>query len=221
MVTCIVTGKRYVGITDIGVDLRWRLHVQHALGGASQLFARAIRKHSPRSFTVETLEECPDRETLLTRERRWIAELGTFRPNGYNSTLGDEGIAGHRHSDETRRRMSESRRRKKMPPRTAEHRRRLGESRKGKGIGPRGPSGYRHTEDARRRISEALRKRPRSVTPVDQLTVGGELVATYPSAQAAAESIRGADNKILLCCRGLRKTHCGFIWRYASGAEQA
>lgn len=130
VITNAVNGKRYVGITDVGVDQRWKLHIQHAQYGARQAFACTIRKHGIESFKVDVLEECPDRETLYTREMHWIAELGTFIPRGYNMTLGGEGLAGLKHTDETRRKMSITRTGKKRGPFTDEQRRRCAETRK-------------------------------------------------------------------------------------------
>lgn len=51
--------------------------------------------------------------------------------------------------------------------------------------------------------------------PVEQLTDGGILIATFPSAVEAAKfiGIKKADN-IRNCCNGKTKTSGGYVWRW-------
>ena len=51
--------------------------------------------------------------------------------------------------------------------------------------------------------------------PVNQYTLDGKLVNEWASAKAA--EIEGGFNSKLICqcCRGIKKTHKGFIWKYA------
>lgn len=107
LVTNSNNGKRYVGITTLGVQERWKGHLRAAEKGAELRLSRAIRKHGVDAFALSVLQECTDVEALKLAEQRWIAELGTF-VNGYNMTLGGDGTWGHICSPETRAQMSRS-----------------------------------------------------------------------------------------------------------------
>jgi hypothetical protein len=53
----------------------------------------AIRHYGPDSFTFEVLEEVINIEDLNVREIYWIAYYNTYN-DGYNETLGGEGVKG-------------------------------------------------------------------------------------------------------------------------------
>lgn len=64
--------------------------------------------------------------------------------------------------------------------------------------------------------SEFIReKRPSISKPIHQLTENGELVAKYPSTKAAAKAVGSRIFKIQRVVKGERKSHKGFIWKYA------
>ena len=110
LITNKVNGKRYVGITTTSVDLRWYQHCWLAANGGSQALYRAIRKHGADRFQVETIDTADNLEDLLAKERLNIERLGTFtkKGNGYNMTLGGDGVFGFEFSDETRAQMAAS-----------------------------------------------------------------------------------------------------------------
>lgn len=49
---------------------------------------------------------------------------------------------------------------------------------------------------------------------VEQYDKSGNLIATYASAMQAERAIGGDNGHILAVCRGKRKTHKGFIWKF-------
>src|ERR1700675_3430253 len=98
-------GKCYIGVTIKPVLERF-YHHKYALsyqGGRSTPLYNAWRKYG--DPVVSTLLESSN-ESLPQEERRLIAELNTFAPNGYNATLGGEATLGYKHSDEIRQKMS-------------------------------------------------------------------------------------------------------------------
>jgi len=109
-ITNLVNGKIYVGITIRTLKQRFNSHVNHSKRSSSNhYFYNAIKKYGRESFTIEILERCSSREELPKREIFWINELRSHNPSiGYNSTLGGEGSFGYRHSEETKRMMSEA-----------------------------------------------------------------------------------------------------------------
>ena len=50
--------------------------------------------------------------------------------------------------------------------------------------------------------------------PVSQYTLDGHLIATYPSAASAAKILHLDGSTISKVCRGLNKTHGGFLFKY-------
>ena len=73
----------------------------------------AIRKYSKKDFEISTLEEC-DILLLDEREQYWIEHFNTLK-EGYNCDKGGQGILGFRHSEETKIKMSLSKKGKASP----------------------------------------------------------------------------------------------------------
>jgi group I intron endonuclease len=121
------SGKKYVGWTRQGWRKRWRSHVKDARAGRPLAFHAAIRKHGADTFTHEVLDRLSTEEGARRAERLWIARLSTIAPGGYNLTSGGEGTLnppedvrfrmganrGRKMRDETRKRMSETHRKRK------------------------------------------------------------------------------------------------------------
>lgn len=112
MATNTVNGKRYIGMTRMGLEHRIEKHFCHARNGRPQYFVRAIRKHGEDAFRFEVIAHCASYKEAWKEERRLILEL---LPE-YNMTLGGEGILGHRHNAETRKKMSEAKKGKSPWP---------------------------------------------------------------------------------------------------------
>jgi hypothetical protein len=91
-ITCVPTGKAYVGQTRdtkmksgrpyaYGVSGRWNDHVSCP---STTPLGLALLEHGPDSFNVETLESGVPEIRLDEREAHWIATENTLVPNGYN-----------------------------------------------------------------------------------------------------------------------------------------
>jgi predicted GIY-YIG superfamily endonuclease len=95
---CTVTGKGYVGYTMQTMMRRWTGHCSEALGNnrdASELnyFKRAIRKYGRDAWTHDIIEaNIATKAEACAAEIRWIVELGTLAPVGYNSVPGGSGV---------------------------------------------------------------------------------------------------------------------------------
>lgn len=87
LVTRQRTGERYVGLTLVSIQARWRQHVRGAIRRGSPL-ARAIDDDGSNGFTIELLETGIAAAELADRERHWIRHLGTLLPNGLNRHQG-------------------------------------------------------------------------------------------------------------------------------------
>ena len=170
-ITNKINGKQYVGLTTKTVKHRWSIH-QRSIDLLDCALHRAMRKYGLDNFSVETIEKVNGgRELLCEREVYWIDKLQTFSGNGggYNMTLGGEGMSGYEHTDETRRKISESR---KGITHDEETKRKIGEANKGntpsdeakrkmseaaKGNTIR--RGSKHNDEAKRKMSEAAKNR--------------------------------------------------------------
>lgn len=143
-------GKKYVGQTSQSVTERW-----HGGNGYKNCTAlqRAIGKYGWDNFTREILAECDSPETADELERKYIAEYGTIVPNGYNLSSG--GSNNHKLSEETKRKIGEANRGRKM---TEEQRKRLSESKKGSTPWNKGKTGV-YDDETRKRMSANMRGR--------------------------------------------------------------
>lgn len=93
-----ITDKSYVGVTKTSMEQRWKRHISLSKKNASThvLLGNAIRKHGSGDDVwihsvlaiYDTLPEAFD------AEKRYISELKTLMPHGYNMTLGGEGRFG-------------------------------------------------------------------------------------------------------------------------------
>ena len=107
--TCVLNGKSYVGWTSRTIRDRWNDHILVASQMKNGLFAQAIRKHGVQCWKHDVLQICSDVNEAKQIEISWIARLNTNHfagGTGYNMTNGGDGTLGHKHSTETRQKLS-------------------------------------------------------------------------------------------------------------------
>ena len=94
LVTNVANGKQYVGLTTTSLDERWCGHLRQALNNHEKpsLLHKAIAEFGKENFTIEVIDCASSAEDLRAKEREWIKSMNTQRPNGYNVTLGGEGV---------------------------------------------------------------------------------------------------------------------------------
>lgn len=100
-------GKKYIGITSRDVKLRWI----NGLGYKnSPHFYNAIQKYGWDNFEHEILYSDLSSEDAFKKEKELIKQYNTTDRNyGYNSSIGGSASAlGMHHSEETKKRISES-----------------------------------------------------------------------------------------------------------------
>jgi group I intron endonuclease len=107
MITCLASGKRYIGITTQGIRKRWNEHLSTArqiLRRHTKL-ARAITKYGERNFSIEVIACSWCLSDLLVLEALLIEQHNTRR-DGLNSTMGGDGVFGYRHDLKSTRKMT-------------------------------------------------------------------------------------------------------------------
>lgn len=106
VIVCLVTGKKYVGQTKQSLKRRWQGHLYSVRSLHCPALSEAILKHGASNFEIKLLDVCDTQEEADATERRWIAELKTLVPNGYNLDSG--GWVHKVRSESTRRLLSEN-----------------------------------------------------------------------------------------------------------------
>ena len=117
-ITNIVNGKIYVGKSKNPIDKRLVNHFwtsEHRQDSGVAIH-NAIRKYGKENFKIEEIDRCNTIDELNKKEIYWIEKLhARDKDIGYNIAKGGEGgiggpmFAGHTHSEETRRMMSQNR----------------------------------------------------------------------------------------------------------------
>lgn len=191
-------GKRYVGITSKPKpEHRWSSGNGYK---ENQYFYSAIQKYGWSGFTHEiicrdlTLKEAIEMECLFIREWRT-----NDRDYGYNLTTGGEGTPGFHPSEETRKKLSECRRRENLSEETLKRR-------------SDGLRGRKFSSEHKRKIGEGNSK------AVDMYSVDGKLLRSFKSIKDAESELGISHAHISQCCRGDRKTSGGYRWEYAQSS---
>jgi group I intron endonuclease len=92
LVTNLINGKRYVGLTRFNLKKRWREHRYHAKTGLRSYFYSAMRKCGVENFSVTPIASCLSVFVASEVEREVIK---THKPE-YNRTNGGEFTVGKR-----------------------------------------------------------------------------------------------------------------------------
>ena len=102
LITNIENKKQYVGITKFSIEERFSQHIKRGF-----LLTEAIQKYGQKNFSVKIIEEVESTERAYELEIFYIKEYNTKVPHGYNLTDGGDGIFGWEASEEYRQECSE------------------------------------------------------------------------------------------------------------------
>ena len=158
-ITNTANGKFYVG-SAVNLRERWTRHKYRLRSKQhhNEHLQRSFLKHGEECFVFDVLE-LVGRDALIEREQYWI---DTLRPE-YNLSPTAGNIAGYKHTEEHKQRMSKNMTGVKRQPLSEEHKRKIAEA----GVGRKCPQETRNklsaahkgkpkSEEHRRKISESL-----------------------------------------------------------------
>lgn len=198
-----INGKIYVGKTERSIEERFREHCKDYTRRdfEKRPLYRAMKKYGVEHFHIELLEETDNPEE---REVYWIEQKRSFK-DGYNATLGGDGkhyidydlvIAMYlelQNQNEVARRM---------------------------GISSDTVHTILKSNDVDILKNSEVSARVTGKI-INQYSLDGEYIQSFPSAKAAAESLgkisstsNGASSHISDVCRGKRKTAYGYKWKF-------
>ena len=213
------SNKKYIG-QSVNIEDRWRRHISELNNGThhNSHLQNVWNKYGEDYFKFYVLEYC-DVSDLDEKERYYIGLYNTTdRDFGYNLQSG--GQASNSHSDETKKKISES---NKKAYQNEELRKVRSNDALKQWANPEikekimgqnnGVYGKHHSEEARRKMSEKKKGKPspkRLLIPV--LCI--ELNEIFDCAATAAKEFNVQSGSILGVCRGDRKTCGGYHWKF-------
>ena len=231
IITNDINGKSYIGKTNDLVR-RWK---EHCYGNSNtSILSKALKKYGLSHFIFDIVAQIPfddidELNTVLKElEIYYIALYNTFK-DGYNATVGGDGISGYKQSKETTDKI-----RKANTGRVVSDETKAKISANRKGIG--------HSEESKQKITKALLNRDYSIyeraaekrrgvkrdheivmkgavkrrKPILQYDLQGNFVKEWEGASL----IDGFEStNIASCCKGKIFRSQGFIWRYKEGDD--
>jgi len=102
LITNLENKKQYVGITKFSITERFYQHTKRGF-----LLTEAIKKYGENMFFIELIEEVDTAGRAYELEQYYIKEYNSKVPYGYNITDGGDGIFGWEVTEEYRQECSE------------------------------------------------------------------------------------------------------------------
>lgn len=197
-----VNGKCYVGQTD-NIKRRNRNWNNLKKKYAGKVINNARAKYGTDGFSFEILKECEDEE-LNQWEMYYVKMYNSKKPYGYNSTDGGDSI--YEMTDETKEKIADTLRGRKLTPET---KKKIGDTMRGR---------------KRPDLSVVNKNNPKKSKAVQALDKDGNVVYEFPSTMEAQRH-GFIQSAVSTCCRNCYNRHGnniykGFIWRYKENAQE-
>ena len=192
-----VNGKAYVGQTTRSMKERWCNHCSSSKLKHRSALKAAIDKYGKNSFSIEIIDTASSLNELNEKEIKWIKELNTISPNGYNLDGGGNNKNVH---PATRKKLS-----------LAQNGNRYKMSKIGCKNISEGKKGIKFTDEHKKSLSNARsdKKKVRCV----------ETNEVFNSFHEAARILNLPLSNIARCANGERKTCHGLHFEVVYGAE--
>lgn len=110
VITNVINGMKYVGVTSHSLDIRLRCHLSKARQGSNYLLHQAIRDYGEDNFIIEPVESNIPKEQALATEAYYIDKFDTYYKSGkgYNMTKGGDGTVAYIFTAEAREKISKA-----------------------------------------------------------------------------------------------------------------
>lgn len=214
--------KYYVGITKQSIIRRWR---NNGMGYYSQPFYKAIKKYGWDNIEHYVIAEHLTEHEAQEFEKTLIKNLGCNINKdkfGYNVSDGGDIRTGYKHSEETRRKISES---NKGKPYTnpwnkisSERKEEIKQMMHTKFLGENNPRYGKHcTQETKEKISKSKlgKKMINSIQCVEtyQFDLDGNFINKYYSAKEAERQTNLKASNIRNCLNNKQYSYGDYIWR--------
>lgn len=231
----LINNKKYVGKTARNVKQRWAEHRSDAKTSDHYLY-RAMRKYGINNFKIHEIEKIEDYELdefnnrLSNLEIYYILFYNTHdKGNGYNETVGGDGVCGYKLSNDAKERMSIQRKGRKLTPEwknnisnafkgdknplfgthlSDETKQKISESNIGKHTGIQNGMYGKKRED----LSQRNKIGSKQIYQIDKCSK--EVIHIWESLRECTRQTGFNRSCISDCCNGTTKQSHGFIWRY-------
>lgn len=224
-----INNKIYVGMTSREPLKRWQNGKSY-----QSYFQNAINKYGWDNFDHEVVASNLTEHEAKNFEKLLIQKLQTYiREKGYNRTLGGDGISGYNFSEETRQKMSESRKGKSHPYMQGEKHHFFNK----KGV-LSCRYGASHSEETRQKMRELKLGKKQSkehiqkvadshrgeksplARSVIQLDVNNNFICRFVTVSEAGEKTNTDISGIVKCCKQKYKTAGGYKWVYSEDYDK-
>lgn len=105
--TNLVNGKQYVGQTG-DIETREKQFNRIRQRYANKILTKDRQKYGLENFKIDILAETDNQEEAWSLEQKYIIELNTKYPNGYNMSDGGFSSKGTKHSEDSKNKMKEA-----------------------------------------------------------------------------------------------------------------
>jgi len=236
----LINNKIYVGSsssTKDGFKDRIRTHIRllNSKTHPNKHLQSAWDKYGSHNFSFQIIEVIEDKNKIIEREQFWIDFYCVTNPDiGYNLSPTANSQLGFRHSEESKKKMSESA--KKYSKEISERMKKLNTGKKmsdeQKTKISKKIKGLKRSDEFKNKMSIIRKTNPMKQTsiekmrltkigsvskkrkPVYQLDLDGNVIKLWAHAGDAERELIITKGKISAVCLGKRKTAGGFKWRY-------
>lgn len=197
-ITNKVNGHIYIGQTIRTIEERFSEHKRKK----KSYISKALRHYGFENFIIEKIDNENNIEELNNKEYYWIKFCNCIHPNGYNLCDGGGNTSNYHHTEESKQKMSNSK--------------------KGKYMGENNPFfGKTHSDDIKLLLSK--QRKGRKLTEEWKKNVGIasqrkvinlDTKEIFNSINNAAKKYNLKSTHISRVCRGKRIKTGGFKWMY-------
>lgn len=224
-ITNLVNNKLYIGITSKSIDDRLKSHILTTYNKSNKdcnsIFHKAIKKYGKENFVIEELDRNEDWEEIKKLEQFYIKKFNSFigfeNSNGYNSTLGGDGVLGYN-----------TKKVAKVSPITGEiieiyesitkaekeNCRGILESCKGTGILANGFTWFYFDDIKELSMEELKNKTFKKCNVLLQLDSNGNILKVWKEVNEVSRVLKISQGNISSVCAGKRRMAGGFRWMF-------